>query len=169
MSKKKLTVQGGFTLMELMVATSIMVIVVCAIGVVTVDSQRGWNTMYDCAWGDVATDGYVARAKFDAVMRKASMGRLLMDDSGNWLEAYYYADADSAVIDRYARFYLSGSELKFEYGSLGPRAQLSTQTICSNVSSCVFKAAGRSVQMILTLDDGVRTAAVVSSAAMHNR
>ena len=59
----------GFTLVELMITMVIMVIVISAIGVVLFDSQRGWNFMYNRLYSDVVADSYVARKKFDAVMR----------------------------------------------------------------------------------------------------
>ena len=125
--------------------------------------------MYSRACGDVITDGYIARRAFDAVIRKASKERFLLDEDGEWLEVYYYADDDSALVDRYARFYESGGELRVEYGELEPKETSSVQTICENVSSCVFKAAGTSAQMILTLDDSMQTITVTSSAIMHNQ
>jgi hypothetical protein len=134
--------------------------------------------MYNRVYSDVVTNSYVARKTFDAVIRKASSEKLLLDEDGTWLEVYYYADANSASADCYARFYYSESgqtetgaegQLNIEYGKAEPRETLTIRTICENVSSCVFKAAGRSAQMILTLDDGQQTVTVVSSSVMHNQ
>jgi len=158
----------GFTLTELMITTVLMVIVVSAVGVVLFDSQRGWNFMYNRVYSDLVADSYAARKKFDAVMRKASAGGFLLGDDGSWIEAYYYAGADSAVIDRYARFSEADGSVSVEYGQLAPRATLSVETVCGNVSDCVFKQVGRSAQMILTLSDGTQTKTVVSSAVTHN-
>jgi hypothetical protein len=102
-------------------------------------------------------------------MRKASREKYFLDDGGSWIEIYYYADDDSSVLDRYARFFENNGELNIEYGRLEPRETLDIQTICSNVSRCTFKAAGQSAQMTLTLDDGSQTITVVSSAVMHNK
>ncbi|KPJ68269.1 MAG: hypothetical protein AMJ43_00605 [Coxiella sp. DG_40] len=146
MSKEKLTAQRGFALIELIVATVIVVIVISGIGIILADSQSGWKTMYDLAYADVVTDSYVARKMFDAVIRNASGERLLLDEGGG--------------------------QLSVEHGTLDPdgvKTALTTQIVCKNVSGCVFKRAGRSAQMILTLDDGSKTATVVSSAVMHNR
>ena len=169
MSKKEPTVQPGFTIVELMIAVMLAAIVMFGVGAMVVDSQRGWHRMYNRIYSDVATDSYVARKTFDSVIRKASSEKLLLDAAGNWLEVYYYADANSAVVDRYARFSYDGiDQLDIEYGIVEPRQTLSIRPVCENVSGCVFKAAGRSVQMILTLDDGSQTATVVSSSVMHN-
>ena len=157
--------------MGLMLAIVLSSTVMFGMGVVVVDSQRGWHRMYDRIYSDVVTDSYVARKTFDRVIRKASGERFLLDvDDANWIEVYYYADSNSAAVDRYARFYHEGDgQLNIDYGELDPRGSLSIQTVCGNVSSCVFKGAGRSAQMILTLDNGSQTATVISSSVMHNQ
>ena len=159
----------GFTLTELVIATIISVIIISGVGILMVDSQKGWNKMYDRAYGDVVTSSYVAHAKFDSITRMANWEKYDMADDGSWLEVYYYEDTNSTVVDRYAKFSYDGSsELDIEYGQLDPKETLSTSNICGNVTSCVFKTQGRSVQMILTLDDGSQSATVASSAVMHN-
>ena len=168
MINKKLTTPRGFTVIELIIAIAIMVIVVLAIGIALVDGQRGWSIQYDRIYSDVVTDGYVARKKFDAVIRRASGERLLLDDAGSWVEVYYYASGSSPIVDRYARFYVANDALNVEYGQLSPKTTLSVETVCGNVSSCVFKQAGESVQMILKLDDGDRDNTIVCSAVTHN-
>jgi len=169
MSKnKRIANRKGFSLLELMMATTLACIVVVGIGVVLVDSQRGWNTMYTRTYSDVVTDAHVARRMFDSVVRNASSQGILLDDYGGWVEVYYYSDPNSAIVDRYARFLSSNSQLTIERGVVEPRQTLNTETICGNVSSCVFKSAGNSVQMVLTLDDGSQNATIVASAVLHN-
>ena len=170
MLKRKLTAQRGFTIVELVLAIVLAAMVMFGIGVVVVDSQRGWHRMYDRIYSDVVTDSYVARKTFDRVIRKASGERFLLDDAGDWIEVYYYADSNSTDVDRYARFYYEGDgQLNVEYGRLDPRETLSIHTVCGNVSNCVFKGVGCSAQMILTLDNGLQTATVISSSVMHNQ
>jgi prepilin-type N-terminal cleavage/methylation domain-containing protein len=159
----------GFTLVELMITTVIMLIVGLAIGVVIVDGQSGWSFMYDRINSDVVTDGYVARKKFDAVIRDASREKVLLDSAGSWVEVYYYATPSSTIVDRYARFYVADGDLNFEYGQLQPRATLGVETVCENVTSCTFKQAGQSIQMILTLDNGKQTNTIVTSAVTNNK
>jgi prepilin-type N-terminal cleavage/methylation domain-containing protein len=169
MYRKKHIRNSGFTLIELIIATFISVIVISGVGILMVDSQKGWNKMYDRAYGDVVTSSYVARAKFDSITRSADWEKYDMAEDGSWLEVYYYEDANSTVVDRYAKFSYDGSsELDIEYGQLDPRQTLSISNVCGNVTYCVFKTQGRSVQMILTLDDGSQSATVASSAVMHN-
>lgn len=167
--KKRPRVPRGFTLVELMIAMVIMMIVGLAIGVVIVDGQIGWNTMYDRLNSDVATDGYVARKKFDVVMRSASRGQFLLDTEGTWVEVFSYASPASTVADRYSRFYVSDGDLNLEYGQVDPRVTLNVETVCGNVSECTFRQAGTSTQMILMLDNGTQTNTIVTSAVTHNQ
>jgi len=168
MPKKKVTSQGGFTLVELMVALLLAVIVISGLGIILSDSQRGWQTMYNRIYSDVVTDSYIAEKTFDSLVRKANYEKVLIDTNGNWVEVYYYANDASTSLDRYARFYKSGSLLNVEYGTLNPKATLRVQTLCQNVSSCTFKGAGKSIQMVLKLNNGSQTATVVSSSFMNN-
>ena len=168
MVQKRLTPLRGFTLVELMITTVVMIIVAAAIGIVIVDNQRGWSNMYGRINSDVTTDGYVARKKFDAAIRNSSSEKIVIDGDGNWIELYYYASSASTVVDRYVRFYEADGDLNVEYGALDPKVTLSVETVCGNVSGCTFKQVGRSAQMILTLDNGTQTNTVVSSAVTHN-
>jgi prepilin-type N-terminal cleavage/methylation domain-containing protein len=168
MNKKTRQVSGGFTLVELMITIAIASIVVSAIGIVIVDGQRCWQVLYNRVNSDVATDGYVARKKFDTVIRKASGEKILTDSNGNWIEVYYYASDSSTAVDSYARFYETDGTLSIEYGQLNPRKTLNVETICENVSDCTFKQIGTSAQMMLTLDDGTQKNTIVTSAVTHN-
>lgn len=168
MKQKRPTRIRGFTLVELMITMVVMVIVASAIGVVLIDNQRGWSNMYGRINSDVTTDGYVARKKFDAVVRNSNSEKILVDPAGTWIELYYYSSSVAPVVDRYVRFYESDGDLNVEYGTLGPKVTLSVATVCSNVTACAFKQAGRSAQMILTLDNGTQTNTVVTSAVTQN-
>jgi len=169
MTKKRPIASRGFTIVEMIITAMILAIVGFAIGAVIVNAQSSWNDTYDKMNSDVITDGYIARKKFDTVMRKASSQRYVLDSAGYWVEVYYYASDSSTVVDRYARFYVADGTLNFEYGQLDPRATLDVETICKNVSDCAFKQVGRSIQMILTLDNKTQTNTIVSSAVAHNQ
>ncbi len=166
--KQKDKKSKGFTIIELTIAVVVCIIALLGIGFVAADNQRSWSRIYNRINSDVAIDGLVAKKTFEAVIRKAKKDTILLDDSGTTVEVHYYRNAESASVDGYARFYLSDSELNIEYGRLDPKETLSTQTICSNVSSCRFGRIGTSVQMILMLDNGSQTLSVVTSAVMHN-
>ena len=160
----------GLTISELLVAMIIMVIVILALGTVIVDSVRGWNRMYDRVYADVRTDSFVARKAFDQVIRKATNQMYQVDSAGAWLEVYYYSASSASVVDLYAHLYTASGALLVERGTwtAGAKSLLRTDIVCENVASCVFKADGRSAQMVLTLDDDSQNIVVVTSAVMHN-
>lgn len=169
MIKKRSNNLGGFTLVELMITTVVMLIVGLAVGVVIVNGQTSWNFMYERINSDVVTDGYAARKRFDAVMRSASREKIVLDGAGSWVEVYYYSTASSTVVDRYARFYVADGDLNLEHGQLEPRKTLGVETVCRNVTSCTFRQSGQSVEMILKLDNGKQTNTIVSSAITFNQ
>lgn len=170
-NKRKANRSKGFTIIELMLATGLASTVVIGVGMLLVDSQRGWNRMYSRTYSDVSTDSHVARRRFDSTVRNASTQGILLAADGSWVEVYYYSDPNSVIVDRYARFFIygDGGQLLVEHGAVEPRQILNTETVCGNVSSCVFKSAGNSAQMVLTLNDGSQSATIVASAVMHNR
>ena len=169
MHKDKIPVQYAFTIVELMVVLALIAMVLFAgIGIVLADASRGWDKMYERVFSNVVTDGYVARKAFDKEIRRASGEKFLVDDDGAWIEVYSYADSNSAIVDRYAYFYEDNGYLKVEYGDLTTGTVIHTSTICGNVTECLFKAVGRSAQMILTLDNGSQTSRIVSSSVMQN-
>ncbi|MHC4624695.1 MAG: hypothetical protein ACYS4W_12425 [Planctomycetota bacterium] len=168
MSKKRTTNRKGLSVIELILATVFLGLVILSVGMVLADSHRGWATMDNRVYSDIVADGHIARRVFDSVIRKASRNHILVDTAGEWVEVRYYEDSSSVVLDRYGRFYTAGNELLLEYGTLDPLEPLGTRTICSNVSSCVFSRTGKSVQMVLKLDNGSQTATVVTSAVAHN-
>lgn len=162
----------GFTLTELAVVMAITSIVMLSMGIVLVDSQRGWNQMFNRVNSGVVADAYVARKAFDAVVRKSSMNReRLVGDSE--VELYYYNDPVSSTrLDRYARFYTAGTKLLVDYGQLdsngNPGGQIQTITLADNVEAVNFYVNGAYVQMVLRLDNGSESLVVMTSAMRHN-
>jgi hypothetical protein len=171
MQKKRTTRRKGLTIVELMIAAAALGIVVLGVGMALAEGQRGWNRMYSRIYSAVVTDSEAARRTFDSIIRKSSRNHILLDESGTWVEVRYYEGLDSAYLDQYARFRALETELQVEYGSIdaeGNTNELLTQTLCSNVSSCAFIPVEGSIQMVLKLDNGSETSAVVSSAIAHN-
>jgi Tfp pilus assembly protein PilV len=169
---KKRKLHCGFTLVELSIVMFISVIVILGLGIVLADSERSWQKMYERANGQVETDTLVAQKTFNAIVRKAVSDNFLLDTSGHWVEVYYSSSDTSALANRYARFYCTSDpngQVNVEYGQLNPKQTLSTQTLCNNVSSCVFKKSGKSILMILTLSKDSLTLTAASSAFMHNQ
>ena len=166
--KKKDKGSGGFTIIELVIASVVSIVILLAIGFTAADNQRSWSKMYDRIYSDVTIDSHIARRTFEGLLRKSKSETLVLNESGTSIEACYYQSPDSTSLDRYFRLYLSGGDLNIEYGRLEPKETLSAGSVCSNVSSCVFTQIGASVQMILALDNSLQTKTVVSSAIMHN-
>jgi len=75
MVKKKPKKRKGFTIAEMAVATALALVVISGTGIVLVDSQRSWNSLYNRVYSDVVTDGHVARRMFDATVRKENLER----------------------------------------------------------------------------------------------
>ena len=161
----------GFTLTELTVVMAMAPVVILSMGIVLVDSQRGWNQMYNRVYSGVVTDGYAARKTFDTVVRKSSITRERLGNGE--VEVYYYNDpASSTELDRYARFYADGTELLVDYGELNangsPKGPRQTVTLARNVEFASFSVAGTCVQMTLRLDNGREALTVMTSAIRHN-
>ena len=168
MARERIATQHGFTLIELIIAMAASMIVMLGVGLVLANSQESWNQLYTRAFSDVVGDSNVAGRKFKAIIRKASRNGFIVDDNGKGIEVYYYNDEDSTDVDRYAHFYELDGDLNLELGKLNPRETLEVQTISRNVSECFFTAAGRSAQMVLTLDNDSRKITTVSCAFLHN-
>lgn len=169
MLKTKLKTRQAFTITEVAFAVTASTIVMLSVGIALVGSHQGWQRTYNRVYSDVVVNSYVSRSAFDALIRKASAQNISVDGGGAWLEVNYYQDANSIILDRYARFYKSGGDLKIEYGTPNPRGTLSIQTLCQDVSQCIFKRAGSSAQMILTLDNGSQRITTLTSAVLHNQ
>ncbi|MHC4153048.1 MAG: hypothetical protein ACYSSP_13270 [Planctomycetota bacterium] len=170
MAKKRYNLRKAYTLTEVAVVIIIFPIIIISIGTLVVDTQRGWGQAYARTYGDVASDSQIARIVFEGVVRNACKENLLLADDGSSIKVYYYKSVDSSSLDCYARFYTSEDELIFERGTVYQESeqQMSVSTVCRNVTSCVFRKTGSSIQMILTLDGDQHTATVTSSAVAHN-
>jgi len=168
MLKRKPRRHCGFTLTEVMVVIVITLIFILSLGTVLVDAHRGWGIMYRRVNGEVVTGGYIARRTFDSMVRKGCKENVSLGPLSKWCEIQYYSNEITTVADCYTLFYVLEGNLKVEQGIVDPRAELSTRTVCGNVTNCTFSEIGDSVRMVLELDDGTNSRAVVSSAVMHN-
>lgn len=171
MSKPHRKSRAGVTVMELLVASVMGVIVLLGTAILLMDTQRGFQYTYDKVYGDVVTNGFVARRMFDSVVRKSSSKGITVDANGEGVEVKYYFDDASTYPDYYAYFYTAGTELKLEQGTVsdkGDKQIVQESTVCGNVSSSTFSRHGNSVQMVLSLNDNKRSNAVVTSAFPHS-
>jgi hypothetical protein len=166
--RKDKKIRRGFTIVELIMAAVATLIVLSAVTVLLVDSQRGFNKLYSNINSNIIEGSFIAKNRFDSVVRKSSGQNCLIDTDGHWIEVYYYQSGSSPSVDRYARFYRDVNSLRVEYGLLNPKQTISFETICGNVSKCNFKKVGSSAQMLLTLSNDKQTTTTVSSAFMHN-
>lgn len=168
MKKKFKKLNCGFTIIELAIAAIAMIIVLSAVTVILVDSQRGFNGLYNSINSDVVEGSFIAKNRFDSIVRKSRWQNCVIDPDGRWIEVCYYQDSSSTSVDRFARFYRDANDLVVEYGQLNPRQTISVETVCGSVSGCSFKKVGSSAQMMLTLSNDKQTLTTVSSAFMHN-
>jgi len=172
MTSNKNIIRYAFTLVELVITVVASLIIFLAAAVLIVDSQKGYNKMFERTLGEVATDSEVSRRTFETIIRKASINRSLLDVDGQFVEVYYYDSFSSAKPDKYANFYRNGSILMVDYGDYDWDARTtnvnSTITLARNVTAATFSIHNVSVQMILTLDDNGQTVTVTSSAVRHN-
>jgi hypothetical protein len=160
----------GVTLIELVITTAIVTMVILGVGVALVDTQRGWNKMYNRVYGEVAADSYVAKMVFDKNVRKASKKRYILGT--NSLTVFYYAGLASTTLDRYANFRRGGSQLLVDFGEVdasgSPRSPSTTMVAARNVTATDFAVDGACVRMALKLNDGTESVSVTCSAIRHN-
>ena len=164
----------GLTLTELAVTILISSFIVMAVGMVMLDSHRGWLDSYAKIHGGAANDAAMVQVAFDKIVRKASGSKYLMGGLDD-LTVYYYEDwLNSTYLDRYARFYRStdnASEFYVEHGTIkadGTAQKLSDVQLCTTVTDAEFGPTSGGIEMKLVLDDGRETTTVLTTAILHN-
>jgi prepilin-type N-terminal cleavage/methylation domain-containing protein len=164
----------GFTITELILAIAVSSILVLTIGVVMVDTQKGWMDSYAKVHGGATADAMMAKAAFDKVIRKASRSIYHFDGLDD-ITVYYYDNwLASTDLDRYARFYRSTdtpSEMYIQHGTLesGVKKEVTAEVLlASNVADLEFKPVSGGIEIKLALDDGREATTVVSTAILHN-
>lgn len=160
----------GLTLIETILAVAVSVIVIMGLPVVMADNQNGWNKIYNKVNSNIVDESIIARIVFESNIRKSSKHTCAcsIGTDGSWVETNYYSDISSGILDRYAKFYVSGNDLLMEKGVISPRETLSLETLSSNVANCNFEYIGSAVQMLLELDDGTYQIKINCAAVMHN-
>ncbi|MHC5143912.1 MAG: PulJ/GspJ family protein [Planctomycetota bacterium] len=164
----------GFTITEMVLAIAVSSILVLTIGVVMVDSQRGWMDSYAKVHGGATVDAMMAKTAFDKVIRKASRSGYHFDGHDD-ITVYYYDNwLASTEPDRYARFYRSAdtpSQMYIQHGKFdeGEKGDITAEVLlASNVADLEFKPVNSVIEMKLALDDGRETTTIVSTAILHN-
>jgi prepilin-type N-terminal cleavage/methylation domain-containing protein len=171
---KRIRYHFGFTITELILAIAISSLLVLTMGIVMVDSQRGWIDSYAKVHGGSASDAAMAKTAFDKVVRKASRSRYQFNELDD-ITVYYYDNwLTSPELDRYARFYLSEddpSQMYIQHGKLdgGEKGDLLAEVLlASNVVDLEFMPVSGGIQMKLALDDGREETTVITTALLHN-
>ena len=169
----------GVTLTELMMTLILASIMILALGTVLVENQRGWLKMFSRTFSDVVVDAYVTQNTFSTLVRKSSIAvyeyELSVDETQIVaVEVYHYSDTGTTDIDRYAKFYISGSTLSVDEGIIDTtvvpwvKETPVTTVLARNVASGYFDINGSSIQLVLNLDNGSEDMKVICSAIRHN-
>lgn len=169
------TKKSGFTLIEMMVTILLASIVFLGVAVVLADGIRGYKRTFTRIHGDIVNDAYVARLKFDKICRKASAGSAVVNADTTAVQVLYYStpnisgDADLDP-DSYATFYLNGTDLMLDTGTIAAGTPTTTEIVAGNVTELQFSAPfdGKSVQMVITLVDSDHAITVTCGSIMHN-
>lgn len=164
----------GFTITELILAIAVSSVLVLTIGIVMIDTQRGWMDAYAKVHGGAVADAMMAKAAFDKVVRKASRSIYQFDGLDD-ITVYYYDNwLTSEDLDRYARFFRSETnpeQMHIQHGTLEDsvaKEVTSDVLLAENVVDLEFKPIDGGIEMKLALDDGRETTTVISTAILHN-
>jgi len=165
-------VAPGFSLVEMMACTAILLIATLAATPAIVGAGRSWQNTYDSVPAHLVRAGREARLVFQTAARRASLENLTIAPDGHWIELPYYDSPDSDRVDRYARLSWDHGRLTVREGQIGEhgaREMRDERTICENVSDCVFTRSAKSVQMKLTLTAGATQMTRVAAAMTNNQ
>lgn len=161
MSEKKKQFRSGLTLIELIITVIAAIVLVIGISGMLAAGHKNFNHMFARTNSEVVRNSYEARSIFDKIVRK-SVYEYHDQMSSNNITVYYYSDPGNITTlgdypDRYATFYLSGTDLMLQQGEVGwppsPPTPGSGFKIASNVTFAEFTIKGASIRMSLTLDD----------------
>ncbi len=168
---RRLSFSPGFTLLELMACTAILLIAALAASPALVGAQRGSQRTHQSVASALVQDGREARLVLQRVVRRASRQSLTLEPSGRWIDLPYYDSPDSAQVDRYARLSWVNGSLELQEGQIdaqGSRQSLSDSVVVENVSDCVFTVSGTTVRMRLTFNQSEAQMTVVAGAMINN-
>ncbi|OHB66204.1 MAG: hypothetical protein A2Y76_10300 [Planctomycetes bacterium RBG_13_60_9] len=171
-SMRRFSSPGGFTLLELIVCTVILLIMTLAASPAIVGAHRSWQNTHDGVVSALIRDGREARIVFQRAVRRASLQGLDIGPEGNWIELPYYDGPESTMLDRYARLSWSDGCLHLEAGPIdaqGTKHALSDTVVCGHVSHCRFRQSGTSVQMKLTFTNGTTQMTTAAAAVINNK
>jgi len=178
-STNRLNKCKGVTLTELMITLILASIIFLALGTVIIDAHKGWLKMFSRSFSDVVVHAYVTQNTFSTIVRKSSIAvheiEMSADDTKIIaVEVYYYSDTGTTDLDRYARFYISGTDFSVDQGVIDTtvlpwvKETPDTSVLAQDVASGYFDINGSSIQVVLNLDNGKEDMKVITSAVRHN-
>lgn len=189
----------GLSLIELMITIVAVVILIIGISGILAAGHRNYNTMQERITRGVVPEAYELRSTFDRIVRKSSVRRADLFSGNNELYVYYYSnprDLTQSDPDRYAHFYLSGTQLLLEQGTVtnfsAPTPTWSAPTSILKLSATyedeedvkvvppatgIFSVDGAAVRMVLALDSETDSTeklkklkmTITSTAIRHNQ
>ncbi len=168
---RRLCGSRGFTLLELMACTAILLVAALAVSPALVGAQRGSQRTHNSVASALVRDGRVARLVLQRVARRASRQSLTLGPAGEWIDLSYYESPDSTRVDRYARLSWADGRLSLQEGQIdaqGSRQTLSDTVVGENISDCVFTVSGTTVRMKLGLSQSGTPLTVVGAALINN-
>ena len=173
--------RAGVTLIELVVTVIAAIILIIGVTGILAGGHKNYATMYVRTTSVVIRNGYEARRIFDRIVRQSTSRRCdpstIETTPSNYIYVYYYSNPQNLNIenpDRYARFYLSGTDLVMEQGVVTngffttepppPNSEpwlsaTGSKVIAQNVDATaastngIFSKKGSSVRMVLILDN----------------
>jgi hypothetical protein len=162
-------IAGAFTLVELMVTILAAMALIVGISAMLYHGHMGYHRLFKRVNSQVVRNAYEARRTFDRIVRKSSIRRCDLLNGNNEAYVYYFSNPQDMTIDdpdRYARFYLTGTELRLDQGPVPPDtfetltpSSLSPETtsvLAHDVTAPgvgIFSLRGASVRMLLILDN----------------
>jgi len=198
MAEKNKHFRSGITLIELMISVLAAFILLIGIAGILAAGHKNFKTMLKRTSQGVVPDAYVAKRVFDKIIRKSSIKRLDPPEvysplGSNELYVYYYLDPTIVIDnegytpDKYAHFYLNGTQFILDTGAVtgnfgvSPPGlpildQESKLILADNINSVSFKVSNHAIQMVLILDSqtgssdplGTLKMTVTSTAIQHN-
>ena len=167
--------QKGFTMIEVIASMAVMSVVILAISSVITDSNALWGRLHNSVYGVIPQDIIRTQRAFNKTCRKATLRVMFLSEDKETMCLYYFSDHINPPYwpDRYAMFYLDGTDLKVEHGTLqfatiNQNQKLYTETLCRDVQSLQFASQGLSVQICMTVNNGSREKTFTWASVRHN-
>jgi prepilin-type N-terminal cleavage/methylation domain-containing protein len=165
----------GFTMIEMTASLVVVSIIILAIAGVVTDSYTIWEDLYESVYGVNSQSVITVQRTFNKTCRKATLRNLFLSTDRQSMCLYYFDDYENPGYwpDRYALFYLDGSDLKVQHGTLHfatllKNQSLYTETLCSNVEYIKFSMQGLSVQMCMTISNNGKKKTFAWASVRHN-